>query len=162
MRTDLQRPSGSSPPKYLSREKPFHPPSCRRRSSPKPHKEPKRGEKIKTKDGAGTMKHKLKKFLLPNLPYLLFVYLFAKLGQAYGWRRALTLRKSCSTYGRHLCRLCQPAPSLHPFDMCVGICRGGGCPADRVLQGQERQEVPQGRGIRFCPVGHGRRILRPT
>lgn len=37
-----------------------------------------------------------KKKLLPNLPYLLFVYLFDKLCQAYALRPALTpLKSSC-------------------------------------------------------------------
>jgi hypothetical protein len=42
------------------------------------------------------MKPELKKLLVLNLPYLLFVYLFAKCGQAY-LRRAQMLRPSCCT-----------------------------------------------------------------
>ena len=43
------------------------------------------------------MKPELKKLLVLNLPYLLFVYLFAKCGQAYRLARAQMLRQSCST-----------------------------------------------------------------
>ena len=42
------------------------------------------------------MKPELKKLLVLNLPYLLFVYLFAKCGQAYRLA-AWMLRQSCST-----------------------------------------------------------------
>lgn len=51
------------------------------------------------------MKPEMKKLIIANLPYLLFVYLFGKLGQAYrlaegrrtGWRRASTFPKSSCT-----------------------------------------------------------------
>ena len=39
------------------------------------------------------MKPEIKKQIIANLPYLLFVYLFGKLGQAY----RLACRKSCCT-----------------------------------------------------------------
>ena len=41
------------------------------------------------------MTGKLKKVLLPNLPYLLFVWLFDKLCQAVRLSPGRTLRKSC-------------------------------------------------------------------
>ena len=43
------------------------------------------------------MKPELKKLLVLNLPYLLFVYLFAKCGQAYRLAAAWMLRQSYST-----------------------------------------------------------------
>ena len=43
------------------------------------------------------MKPELKKLLVLNLPYLLFVYLFAKCGRRTVWRRVRMLRQSCST-----------------------------------------------------------------
>ena len=43
------------------------------------------------------MKPELKKLLLLNLPYLLFVYLFAKCGRRTVWLRARMLRPSCCT-----------------------------------------------------------------
>ena len=68
------------------------------------------------------MKPELKKLLLPNLPYLLFVYLFAKCGQAY----RLAAGVDASVKLLHLtdgisAAFANPLPSLHPFDLCVGV-----------------------------------------
>mgnify|MGYP000515494628 CR=1 FL=1 len=68
------------------------------------------------------MKDKLKKYLLPNLPYLFFVFLFDKLCQAV--RLAPGLNAS-----EKLLRIAQGFTeafaslwlSLHPLDICVGI-----------------------------------------
>ena len=63
------------------------------------------------------MKPELKKLLLLNLPYLLFVYLFAKCGQAY----RLAAGVDASAKLLHLtsgisAAFANPLPSLHPFD----------------------------------------------
>ena len=68
------------------------------------------------------MKPELKKLLLLNLPYLLFVYLFAKCGQAY----RLAAGADASAKLLHLtggisAAFANPLPSLHPFDLCVGV-----------------------------------------
>lgn len=68
------------------------------------------------------MKPELKKLLLLNLPYLLFVYLFAKCGQAY----RLAAGADASAKLLHLTNgisaaFANPLPSLHPFDLCVGL-----------------------------------------
>ncbi len=56
------------------------------------------------------MKPELKKLLLLNLPYLLFVYLFAKCGQAYRLAAgADASAKLLHLNERHLRRLCKPA-----------------------------------------------------
>ena len=57
-----------------------------------------------------------------NLPYLLFVYLFAKCGQAY----RLAAGADASSKLLHLtsgisAAFANPLPSLHPFDLCVGV-----------------------------------------
>ena len=67
------------------------------------------------------MKPELKKLLVLNLPYLLFVYLFAKCGQAY----RLAAGADASAKLLHLtggisAAFANPLPSLHPFDLCVG------------------------------------------
>ena len=68
------------------------------------------------------MKPELKKLLVLNLPYLLFVYLFAKCGQAYrlasgadASAKLLYLTSGISV------AFASPLPSLHPFDLCVGV-----------------------------------------
>ena len=68
------------------------------------------------------MKPELKKLLVLNLPYLLFVYLFAKCGQAY----RLAAGADASAKLLHLTNgisaaFANPLPSLHPFDLCVGV-----------------------------------------
>ena len=68
------------------------------------------------------MKPDLKKLLLLNLPYLLFVYLFAKCGQAY----RLAAGADASAKLLHLTSgisvaFASPLPSLHLFDLCVGV-----------------------------------------
>ena len=68
------------------------------------------------------MKPELKKLLVLNLPYLLFVYLFAKCGQAY----RLAAGADASAKLLHLTggisvAFASPLPSLHPFDLCVGV-----------------------------------------
>ena len=57
-----------------------------------------------------------------NLPYLLFVYLFAKCGQAY----RLAAGADASAKLLHLtsgisAAFANPLPSLHPFDLCMGV-----------------------------------------
>ena len=68
------------------------------------------------------MKSELKKLLVLNLPYLLFVYLFAKCGQAY----RLAAGADASAKLLHLTggisvAFASPLPSLHLFDLCVGV-----------------------------------------
>ena len=68
------------------------------------------------------MKPELKKLLVLNLPYLLFVYLFAKCGQTY----RLSAGADASAKLLHLtsgisAAFASPLPSLHPFDLCVGL-----------------------------------------
>lgn len=68
------------------------------------------------------MKPELKRLLVLNLPYLLFVYLFAKCGQAY----RLAAGADASAKLLHLtggisAAFANPLPSLHPFDLCVGV-----------------------------------------
>ena len=57
------------------------------------------------------MKDKLKKYLLPNLPYLFFVYLFDKLCQAVRLAPGLDASESCCISGRAFRR---PSPTPHP------------------------------------------------
>ena len=68
------------------------------------------------------MKPEWKKLLVLNLPYLLFVYLFAKCGQAY----RLAAGVDASAKLLHLTNgisaaFANPLPSLHLFDLCVGV-----------------------------------------
>ena len=63
------------------------------------------------------MKPEVKKLILSNLPYLIFVYLFGKLGQAYRLAAGVDLSEKllhfmdgCSA------AFANAAPSIHPFE----------------------------------------------
>ena len=68
------------------------------------------------------MKDKLKKYLLPNLPYLFFVYLFDKLCQAVRLAPGLDASEKLQHIGQGFqTAFASSAPSFHALDICVGI-----------------------------------------
>ena len=68
------------------------------------------------------MKDKLKKYLLPNLPYLFFVFLFDKLCQAVRLAPGLDVSEKLLHIGQGFqTAFASSAPSFHVLDICVGI-----------------------------------------
>ena len=68
------------------------------------------------------MKDKLKKYLLPNLPYLFFVYLFDKLCQAVRLAPGLDASEKLLHIGQGFqTAFASSAPSFHALDICIGI-----------------------------------------
>ena len=68
------------------------------------------------------MKDKLRKYLLPNLPYLFFVYLFDKLCQAVRLAPGLDASEKLLHIGQGFqTAFASSAPSFHALDICVGI-----------------------------------------
>ena len=68
------------------------------------------------------MKDKLKKYLLPNLPYLFFVYLFDKLCQAVRLAPGLDVSEKLLHIGQGFqTAFASSAPSFHVLDICVGV-----------------------------------------
>ena len=68
------------------------------------------------------MKDKLQKYLLPNLPYLFFVYLFDKLCQAVRLAPGLDTSEKLLHIGQGFqTAFASSAPSFHALDICVGI-----------------------------------------
>ena len=68
------------------------------------------------------MTGKLKKVLLPNLPYLLFAWLFDKLCQAVRLAPGLDVSEKLLHIGQGFqTAFASSAPSLHVLDTCVGI-----------------------------------------
>ena len=68
------------------------------------------------------MKDKLKKYLLPNLPYLFFVYLFDKLCQAVRLAPGLDVSEKLLHIGQGFqTAFASSAPNFHVLDICVGI-----------------------------------------
>ena len=89
------------------------------------------------------MKPDVKKLVILNLPYLIFVYLFGKCGQAY------RLAAGAALSGKLLHRadgftvaFANPLPSLHLFDFCVGVA----VVSDHVNQPKERS----GKITKYC------------
>lgn len=88
------------------------------------------------------MTGKLKKALLPNLPYLLFAWLFDKLCQAV--RLAPGLNAS-----EKLLRIAQGFTeafaslwlSLHPLDLLLGVAGAALGPAGGVSESKKREEI---------------------
>ena len=68
------------------------------------------------------MKDKIRKYLLPNLPYLFFVYLFDKLCQAVRLAPGLDASEKLLHIGQGFqTAFASSAPSFHALDICVGI-----------------------------------------
>ena len=68
------------------------------------------------------MKPDLKKLIITNLPYLLFVWLFGKMGEA--WRLAAgadASQKMLHFMDSLAAAFANGLPSPHPFDLCIGI-----------------------------------------
>ena len=100
------------------------------------------------------MKPELKKLLILNAPYLLFVYLFDKIGQAVRLAPGADLSgKVLSLADGFSAAFATPLPSLAPMDLLIGIV---GAVLIRLMvycQRQEREEIPKRYRIRFCPLG---------
>ena len=67
------------------------------------------------------MKPDVRKLLILNLPYLIFVYLFGKVGQAYRLAAGADLSGKLLHFADGFsAAFANPLPSLHPFDLCIG------------------------------------------
>ena len=68
------------------------------------------------------MKPEVKKLILLNLPYLLFVYLFGKVGQAFRLAHGIDLSAKLLHIGQGFTAAFSSAtPSFHPVDLLIGI-----------------------------------------
>lgn len=68
------------------------------------------------------MTGKIKKIILPNLPYLLFVYLFDKLCQAVRIAPGIDVSEKLLHSGQGFtAAFSSMVPSFHPLDLCIGI-----------------------------------------
>ena len=64
----------------------------------------------------------LKKLIIPNIPYLLFVWLFDKAAQAFRLSPGADLSEKLLALGTGFsAALSNAAPSLHPMDLLIGI-----------------------------------------
>ena len=68
------------------------------------------------------MKPDIKKLVIMHLPYLIFVYLFGKCGQAYRLAAGADLSgKLLHLADGFAAAFANAAPSLHLFDLCIGV-----------------------------------------
>ncbi len=68
------------------------------------------------------MKPEVKKLILLNLPYLLFVYMFGKVGQAFRLAQGIDLSAKLLHIGQGFtAAFSSAAPSFHPVDLLIGI-----------------------------------------
>ena len=68
------------------------------------------------------MKPEVKKLIIANLPYLLFVYLFGKLGQAYRLAEGIDLSQKLLHFADGCAAaFANAAPSFNPFDLLIGV-----------------------------------------
>ena len=78
------------------------------------------------------MKPEMKKLIIANLPYLLFVYLFGKLGQAYRLAEGIDLSQKLLHFADGCAAAFESAaPSFHPTDLLIGV---AGAAALRLMQ----------------------------
>ena len=64
----------------------------------------------------------LKKLIIPNIPYLLFVWLFDKAAQAFRLSPGADLSEKLLALGTGFsAAFSNAAPSLHPMDLLIGI-----------------------------------------
>ena len=103
-------------------------------------------------------KKKLSKLLALYLTYILMGLVATNFGEA--WRLAVGKElgdKIVSLMGTIPAAFANPLPSLHPFDLFIGLCCGAGMRLTVYLKKQKRQEVPSRYGVRLCPVGRTQR-----
>lgn len=68
------------------------------------------------------MKPEMKKLIIANLPYLLFVYLFGKLGQAYRLAEGIDFSQKLLHFADGCAAAFESAaPSFHLFDLLIGV-----------------------------------------
>ena len=86
---------------------------------------------------------KLRKYVLPNIPYAFIGWVFLKLGTAYRLAAGAGFGEKLLGLGQTVgAAFADFAPSLALFDWLVGIVGGGGVPSADLLQKQERKEIP--------------------
>ena len=99
----------------------------------------------------------MKKLFLLNLPYLLFVYPFDKLAQAFRLAPGADLSGKLLSIGDGFtAALSSPWLSFHPTDLLIGIAGAVILRMAVYLKGKNAKVSPRDR-VWFCPLGYGGR-----
>ena len=97
----------------------------------------------------------VKKLLILNLPYLLFVWLFDKAAQTVRLSPGADLSGKLLNLGSGFSQAMESiAPSFHPADLLVGLI---GAVVIRLIIYTKGKKIPQRYGVRFCKMGNCRR-----
>ena len=95
-----------------------------------------------------------KKLIIPNIPYVFFVYLFDKVGQAVRLAPGADISEKILNITQGFSEAFSNAlPSVHPLDLLIGIVGAVVIRSDCLCQREKREEIPQGRRIRQLHVG---------
>ena len=104
----------------------------------------------------------IKKLLVLNLPYILMGLFATNFGEA--WRMAVgadASAKMLSFFSTLPEALANWWPSLHPLDLLVGLCCGGGLRLAVYLKSKNAKKYRHGMSTAL-PAGEPMRTLRPT
>ena len=90
-----------------------------------------------------------KKLIIPNIPYVFFVYLFDKVGQATRLAPGADISEKDTQYHTGIFRsVFKCLAERSPVGFAYRHCRRGGYSSDCLCQREKRKEIPQGRRIR--------------
>ena len=99
------------------------------------------------------MKPEYQEAAYPKRPYLLFVYLFDKVGQAVRLSPGDDLSAKLLSLGRFYCRLFKCPPSFAPMDLLIGIVGAVCFRLDYLHKGKNGKKYRLRDRIRFCALG---------
>ncbi len=114
------------------------------------------GEAANQRGGEGrTLSDKIRKYVLPNLPYLFVFWFFSKVGTAYriapGADFGTKLMGMLDTFPKAFENYW---PGLGGLDLLVGLAGAAGDVPSYTVKNQEGKKIPAGRGIRHRPLGN--------
>ena len=99
-----------------------------------------------------------KKLIIPNIPYVFFVYLFDKVGQAARLAPGADISEKILNITQGFSEAFSNAlPSVHPLDLLIGIVGAVVIRLIVYVQREKCEEIPQGRRIRQRTLGQRRR-----
>ena len=99
-----------------------------------------------------------KKLILPNIPYVFFVYLFDKVGQAVRLAPGADISAKILNITQGFSAAFENAlPSVYPLDLLVGIVGAVIIRLIVYVKGKNAKKYRKGRGVRLCPMGKRRR-----
>ena len=91
------------------------------------------------------MKPDVRKLLILNLPYLIFVYLFGKVGQAYRLAAGADLSGKLLHFADGFsAAFANPLPSFYPVDLLIGLSAGVLLKLAVYVKGKNRKKFRQG------------------